>query len=117
MRQLQDTLLAAASAAVDQTTGAINAENLFQISAQVVTTGTSTGALKMQFSNDIVNPSVPETAPTNWTDVTSATVTVSAAGAVGIMKTDLCYQWIRFVWTKNNGAAGLITVTVKALGA
>ncbi len=51
MRQLQYKVLAAANAAIDQTSAVVNAENLFQISVQVVTSATSTGTLKIQFSN------------------------------------------------------------------
>lgn len=115
MKQLIDRLLNAVDASVNQNTAAVPSELLFTVSAQAVVTGSSTGALKLQGSNDIVTPLAPT--PTHWTDITNATVTIGAAGTFMVQKTDICYQWIRAVYTKNNGSAGTITVIIKALGA
>jgi hypothetical protein len=117
MRQLPVKVLNAADASVDQTGAWIQAENLFAASAQAVITGTSTGTLKFQFSNDITNQQTPPADPTNASDITGATVAVAGAGVVAIPKFDLCYNWIRLVYVKTNGAAGTITATVKTLGA
>lgn len=93
---------------------AIDAENLFQVSAQIATTGgASAGTLKMQASND--DPTAGGAAPTNWNDVSGASVVVNAAGAFLIPKTEICYQYIRFVYTATGG--GTISVRVKGLGA
>lgn len=112
--------LIAASAAVNQNGSAILADQLTWVSAQVVTTGTSTGTLKLQASNDVVTQpssvSSGTAAPTHWFDITSATVSVSAAGTVGIVKTEICYQWIRAVWTETNAAAGTISVNIQVAG-
>lgn len=108
------------SAAADQNGAAIDASQMLAASVQVVTTGTSTGTLKMQFSNDTpaqcTTGSTGKLVPTNWTDITSQSVAVAAAGAVGIMKFDCCYQFIRPVWTHTNGAAGTVSVEVNAKG-
>lgn len=116
MRQSLIQTLAAADASIDNNGTAIPAENLFSCSVQAVITGTSTGTLKLQFSNDIVDPINPPQAPAHWSDIPSASVSVSGAGTVLIAKTDLCYQFIRAVYSKNNGASGSITVNIKVLG-
>lgn len=116
MLQFLKQVLAAADASVNQAGAALNTTNVFSISMQAVNTGSSTGALKLQFSNDIVNPSIPAAAPTNWSDISGATVTVDSAAVFAIPKTDLCYEWVRVVYTKNNGSAGTISVNVKTLG-
>ena len=112
MRQVNDTIIPV-QAAASVTTAAIAALNLFYISAQIATTGAAAGTLKLQASND--EPTASNAVPTNWSDIPSATVTVSGAGAFLIPKTDLCYQWVRLVYT--NSGTGTISVVIKALGA
>lgn len=91
----------------------IMAVNLLYVSAQVVTVGAgAAGTLKLQASND--DP-MNATTPVNWNDVTGASVATSGAGAFLIPKTDLCYQYIRFVYT--NTGTGTLSARCKALGA
>lgn len=116
MRQLVDQVMNALDGSIDHNSAAIQTMNIFQMSAQVVATGASTGTVKLQFSNDIVNPSTPPAAPTHWSDIPSATVSVSAAGVFAIPKTDICYEFVRVVYTHTNGSAGTISVNIKALG-
>lgn len=106
------------SAAVDQVSGAIPTDFVVNASVQVVTTGTSTGTLKIQMSNDIGPPvgTLGQPAPTNWSDIASITVSVTAAGAVNIPKFDTCYGYIRAVWTHTNAASGTLSVTIKTNG-
>ncbi len=81
---------------------------MFAASAQAVASGTAAGTLKIQGSND------PDTVgqPTNWSDITNATATVAGAGAVMVQKFDVCYQWIRSVFTSTK--VGVQTVTTVA---
>lgn len=116
MRQEVVQAMIALDASKDEASSAIDSRNIICVSVQVVTTGTSTGTLKLQFSNDITNPSIPPAAPANWIDIPSATVTIAAAGAVGIPITNVCYEFIRAVFTHTNAAAGTISVNIKALG-
>lgn len=112
MRQVNDTIIPS-QAAGSVTTAAIPALNLLYMSATLVSTGAgAAGTLKMQASND---EPADGSAPTNWADIPSATVAVSGAGTVLIPKTDLCYQWVRFVYT--NSGTGTIMVKFKAIGA
>jgi hypothetical protein len=87
----------------------IVAQNLFALSAQAVSTGDATGAVKFQASNDQSNP-------TNWSDI-SQTVNFTAASVVIIPKFDCCYNFVRVVSTNTSGTTGTISVNVKALGA
>lgn len=117
MRQYAWSALKALDASKSETSAAIDASNLFACSLQVVTTGTSpTGTVKFQFSNDVpVGPPASFT-PTNWSDIPSATVSTTTAGVYVIPKTDLCYGYIRVVYTFASGS-GTITANVKVLGA
>lgn len=112
MRQINDNIIPVQSAAT-VTTAAIPALNLFSCSVQLAATGAgAAGTLKIQASND--HPVAANTVPTNWSDITGASVSVSGAGAYLIPKTDLCYEYIRLVYT--NSGTGTISVVFKALG-
>lgn len=94
------------------TTAAIPALNLLYASVQIASTGSGAGTLVMQASND--EPASPTMPPSNWSSIPSATVTVTGAGAFLIPITNLCYQWVRLVYT--NTGTGTISVVFKALG-
>jgi len=112
MRQVNDNIIPVQTAAT-VTTAAIPALNLFYCSAQISTTGGGLGTLKLQASND--DSQAANFVPTNWSDIPSASTAVSGAGAFLIPKTELCYQWVRLVYT--NTGTGTISVVFKALGA
>jgi hypothetical protein len=108
--------IAGLSAAVDQQGGTITSSQAVKASAVVTTTGTSTGAVTIWVSND--PPGVPDSSgilqPTNWV-VTSQTVAVTAAGSVLIPAFDMCYAWMKSVFTHTNGAAGTVTVNIEMI--
>jgi hypothetical protein len=112
----QDNVIAIPAQAVAATinSAAIPSLNLFACSVQAVATGGSVaGTVKIQASNDV--PVASSAVPTDWNDIPSATVSVTGAGAFLIPKLDLCYQYIRIVYT-DSGTGGTIAVRVKALG-
>jgi hypothetical protein len=78
-------------------------------SVQAVSTGL-TGTLKLMFSNDDQSGT-----PTNFSDIPSATVTVSGAGVFSIPKTEVCYNFIKVVFTKSGGA-GSVTANYHSYG-
>jgi hypothetical protein len=96
---------------------AIDSQNLLSFSAQAVVTGSSpVGVVKLQASNDFpVAGDLSPFTPTNWSDVANVTVAVTDAGVFLIPKTEICYQWVRFVYTKTSGT-GAVTVNFKAIG-
>lgn len=99
MRPVLKTALDAVTANADSE--AIPTDYQVACSLQVITTGTATGTLKMQFSNDRDNP-------THWSDIPNASITISAAGVTNIPKTDICYKWIK---VNLSGFSGTGTVT------
>jgi hypothetical protein len=111
MRQVNDNIIPLQTAATI-TSAAIPALNLFYCSAQIAATGSAAGTLQLQASNDDLKGYV--TSPVNWSNVPSASVAVSGAGAYLIPQTNLCYQWVRLVYT--NTGTGTISVVFKALG-
>lgn len=114
MRPSNTVAMKALDASADQVSVAIPTTNVFAISAQAVMTGTSSGTLKFEASND---PTSLVGGPTNWSDIASQTVTITGTpGTFLIPQFGASYEWIRMVYTKNNGSAGTITVNVKSLG-
>lgn len=111
MRQINDNIIPLQVAAT-VTTAAVPALNLFYCSAQITATGAGAGTLKIQASNDDFRGA--NQVPVNWSDIPNASIVVTGTGAFLIPKTDLCYQWIRLVYT--NTGAGTISVVFKALG-
>jgi hypothetical protein len=111
MRQVNEIAIPFQAAAT-LTSAAIPALNLFSCSVQITATGSAAGTLAIQASNDDSNAA--NFVPTNWSAIPNATVTVTGAGAFLIPKTDLCYQWVRVVYT--NSGTGTVAVVFKALG-
>lgn len=111
MKQEQIPIITVQTAASINST-AIPAMNLLSCSAQLIGTGSAAGTMKLQASND--NPLSGGNVPTNWNDIPSATVSVSGAGSYLIPKTDICYEYVRVVYT--NSGTGTIAVNFKSIG-
>ena len=108
MRNLSQIVVPATNAGSDVTGPALDCSQIYAVSFQAsFSSNTLTGTFKFQASNDISNP------PVNWSDV--ASVNVAAGGVILIPKTDVCYQWIRPVYTHTAGA-GTVTMAVNSQG-
>lgn len=116
MRQ-ENIAYAAVSATTNQP--AVVTVNSLYISVQAVATGTLAGTLKLQASNDapVAANATTLVPPSNWNDIPSATVAITGTpGSFLIPKTDLCYQYIRAVFTASGGT-GTVTIRMKLIGA
>lgn len=69
---------------------------------QAVITGTPTGSVKLQASNDpfIASNVFP---PTHWTDIASSSFSVSASGSEMWNVTGGQYTWVRLAYTDTSG--------------
>lgn len=96
----------------------IPTQNMLYCTFQSVATGSAGGTMKLQASND--NPVIGTgQVPTNWSDIptvngVAASITVSGAGAVISPVIELCYQWVRVVYT--NTGTGTIGASLKIIG-
>lgn len=94
------------------TSDPIPAESMFECSVQAVTSGSNpNAALKLQFSDDL--PTYGN--PVNWSDVTSATVSLTNNGVYAIQRTAVCAQWLQIVFTMASGS-GVLTARLKSNG-
>lgn len=80
----------------------ISVYQVYGWSSQFVFTGAPVGAIKVQMSDDPYQPEGNIT-PTNWTDITSSTVSITAAGDASYNYTGSFYNWIRFIYTSTSG--------------
>lgn len=98
-----NTYLASASLASNNTSAAINVSDWTHFSLMLVWTGTPTGSFKLQCSNDMQ-------APTNWEDVTGSSFAVAGAAGQLVFNYDTApFKWVRLVYTSTSGT-GTITV-------
>lgn len=106
MRINNADLFVAQDATASVNSRAIDVSSAFGGSVQIVATGTVSGTLKLQASNDTARKGDGTVTPTNWTDIPGATWTVAAAGVFLIDGLSLQYMAIRAVWTNSASAAG-----------
>lgn len=109
MRFYNDSIINKANAAINQNSIFVDSKFCRFASAQAVVTGTAAGTLKLQVSNDNA------ATPTNWSDLTGATVSISGVGTYLIPTQNTSYQFIRAVYTAASGV-GAITVNLNMVG-
>ncbi len=119
MRNNTYKAMVALDASKDEVSIAIDASQVVAISAQIVMTGSATGTLNIQASNQLQPPvdANGNPAPTVWNDIaTVGTVTLTAGGTFLIPKFDVAYAWLRASYVKNNASAGTVSVTINTKG-
>lgn len=95
-----------------------------RVSMQVALTGSGTpnAKLGLQASDDVPPPGTEWTPnsswqPTNWSEITSADVTVSATGAILFPSLDIAYRFVRLAMAPQAGAtANTFTATMHQIG-
>ena len=93
---------------------AIPIVNSFGYTVQAVYTGTPTGSLKLQGSNDkfeYVNAAQPQV-PTNWNDIKNSSFSITSAGICTWNVQGPFYNYVRLVFT--DGSGGLSTAVLNA---
>lgn len=124
MRQSFEKLIDAGDATVNPlNSGKIDARQVYSLSLVMTSSaGANAGTVKLQGSDDICafgNVAAAFT-PATWVDIPSSLIdgsgTVAAGATVTLVVKQLCYAWIRAVWTPAGGAAGTITAIVNTQG-
>lgn len=104
------------TAAVSLTSAPIDCSQLIKASFQIdVGTGSADGSVQIQVSNDNAYLGAEKAGfvPTNWSNLGSATA-ITTAGPLLIAQQDVCYRWIRAVYTAVSGTSPIV-VTLMAL--
>jgi len=118
MKNLNEILLNAVSADASTESDPIEICNLQNCSLQAVITGGSSpaGSVKYQVSNDKPLSELAPFTPTNWFDLTNASVTFTDAAVKGTANVAISHHWLKAVWTKTGGSGGTLTVTFHGNG-
>jgi hypothetical protein len=120
MRIANTSLIASGNMTTALVSSAVELDHIYGLAVQAVYTGTPSGILKLQASCDV--PAAYATAgtvPTNWTDITGASVSISAAGTALINLDGQHYNWVRLVFTPTlpGSNAGTLNARLNLKGA
>lgn len=115
MRTSNKQILTAQALNANITTTPFQLKNVYMYSVAFNVTGTPTGVVKLQASNDPeTNDSMPsnnpQPSPSNWADITNSSFTLSAAGETMWNVSSIAYNWVRVVYTDNSSGASTATV-------
>lgn len=109
----------AADASTNQTSAAIDTNQIINMSVQgVFSSATLNGTLKIQASNDPCPGGSfrNQFTPTNWVDIPNASASVTSGASVCIPLQNIAYGYIRVVYTASSGT-GTVTALASLVGA
>lgn len=91
-------------------------KSIFMFSIMVVITGTPTGTLTLQGSNDpetndTMALGTPEPVPTHWATIANSSISVTAAGNNMYNISDVAYNYVRVVYTDGSSGGSTATMT------
>jgi hypothetical protein len=96
-------------------------KNIFMYSIAAVVTGTPTGTIRIQASNDpetndtqinTTSLTAPAVGPTNWVDIANSSFPLSAAGETMWNVRDVAYNYVRVVYVDSSGGASDAVATI-----
>lgn len=88
---------------------------IFMYAMAANVTGTPTGIIKLQASND---PETDDTTPlsnrppTNWVDITNSSFALSASGETMWNVRDVAYNYVRVVYTDSSSGSSTATMNI-----
>lgn len=96
-------------------------KNILLYNVAAIITGTPTGIIKLQASNDpetndtqtnITSGRPPAVGPVNWVDITDSSFSLSAAGETMWNVKDVAYNYVRVVYTDTSGGASTAVMKI-----
>lgn len=102
---------------VNVTGPAVPLKNIFLYTIAATITGTPTGSLKLQASNDpetndAMPLGVPEPLPINWADITNSTFAETVAGVTMWNVREIGYNYVRVIYTDASGGTSTARMSV-----
>lgn len=119
MKNYNKTLLNAVDAAASVESEVIEVCSLQNCSLQAVISGATTpnGTVKYQVSNDEPLSELTPFTPTNWYDLTNASVSFTGTNGVkGTANIAISHHWLKAVYTYASGSGGTLTVSFHGNG-
>ena len=95
-------------------------KNIYTYSMAAIVTGTPTGTIKLQASNDPETNDTqtnstglsPAVGPSNWADITGSTFSLVAAGETMWNVNAVGYNYVRVVYTDTSGGTSTATMNL-----
>lgn len=102
-------------------------KSIFMYSISFIVSGTPTGSVKLQASNDPetndtqVNTSYgagqsptnpPAVGPSNWADITNSTFALTTSGVTMWNVSEVAYNYVRVVYTDTSGGTSTATANI-----
>lgn len=98
---------------------AIVADQLVSASFQAIFADTTVaGTIQVQASNDLPPAgNIPNSfVPTNWTNVASGSAAIVAGASVMVILPQICYRWMRVIFTETTPGTSTFKVEMFAFG-
>lgn len=120
MRVFNQTIATATALNANSNSAYVPLRSIYMYSIAAIITGTPTGTVKLQASNDpetndtqtnATSGVAPAVGPSNWVDITDSLFTVTTAGESMWNVRDVGYNYVRVVYT--DASAGASTATMK----
>ena len=115
MKNVNFKSLDAAPGDTDINSAAIDLSQAYKMSVQIVVggSGSITGTMQLQVSNDPWDNGYQSFVPTNWTNLGSAVNIAAAPANYLISQIDVSYRWARLVYDRSaDGGTATITAQV-----
>lgn len=89
-------------------------KNIFMYSLAAIVTGTPTGTIKLQASNDPESPefAIPTNPPTNWVDIANSSFPLTASGETMWNVSEVAYNYVRVVYIDSSSGASTATMNI-----
>jgi hypothetical protein len=92
-------------------------KSIYVYAVAAIVTGTPTGTIKLQASNDpetndTMPLGIPQPAPVNWVDIKDSSFVLSAAGETMWNVQAVGYNYVRVVYTDSSGGTSTATMNV-----
>lgn len=115
MRTFNEQIATGVVLNANRTSTYVPLKNIFMYSIAAIISGTPTGTIKLQASNDPeTNDTQPlsNNPPTNWTDIASSSFSLTDEGETMWNVSEVAYNWVRVVYTDASGATSTATMKI-----
>ncbi len=120
MRTINRTIVSAAALNANYNSPYQPLKSIYTYSIAAIVTGTPTGSVKLQASNDPETNDTqtnstglaPAVGPVNWVDITNSSFSLTAAGGTMWNVDAVGYNYVRVVYTDTSGGASTATMLI-----
>lgn len=117
MRTFNKQIATAVPLNANYSSPAVPLKNIVMYCMAAIVTGTPTGTISLQASNDpetndTIPSGVPQPVPTNWATVTDSSFTLSAAGETMWNVGEVAYNYVRVQYTDTSGGTSTATMNI-----